>query len=517
MKVLVVDDELYARKALVKTIQEWDRDALVLDFEDGIAAVEYIKKEAPDIIFTDIRMPEMDGLQLCDYIRKSSPSAHIVVVSGYAEFEYAQKAIQYGVDRYLLKPVNCEKLFFLMDEIAQQIQKQFKQHEELISMKNRVNLLAQKEEMNRLLYTSDTDHKHFTSFLKLKEEPIGFAVVVIQAQRDFNSIGKSKKEDMVEQYLPKGKYFDFNNIIRQNEWVIASFIFDEVEQESYEVNKQIEFLIHDLGLQLGMDLFAGISSIYHDASMIQTAYKEAKSALNHKLLNNEGRVFCYVRENIKYQPDKVLDEKQENLLYQKLLSKNIDAVKQHIRRLFYNCLQNKVTVDDIRYLYNKAISTINRVVSNNNNNNEYADRIQIKDISEFYCLENLVDYLFQYVDESFGMVADRDIEQGDDVIEDIKRYVEENYYHFVLLKVLAQEKYFLNPEYLSRLFKQKTGESFSRYLLKVRMEKAQKLIEKDELSISDISTLVGYNSVSHFIQSYKKFYGYTPGEGKCKV
>lgn len=98
-----------------------------------------------------------------------------------------------------------------------------------------------------------------------------------------------------------------------------------------------------------------------------------------------------------------------------------------------------------------------------------------------------------------------------ELINEINEYINSNYDKDINLEQLAKDKYFINYSYLSRIYKEKTGLSFTKYILKIRMEKAKEFIHKGGISVSDVALIVGYNDVSNFIQAFKKYYGYTPG------
>ena len=111
MKALIVDDEYYARKALYACISNafhhaGFHDVILFECEDAETALKVLDHSDVDIIFTDIKMHQMSGIELCEYARNKNPDIFLVIISGYADFEYAQKAIENRVFRYLLKPVD---------------------------------------------------------------------------------------------------------------------------------------------------------------------------------------------------------------------------------------------------------------------------------------------------------------------------------------------------------------------------------------------------------------------------
>lgn len=112
MKVLVADDEFYARKALVKMLNDIGLEVEVAaDVETGKEAVEFLAGNPDvDVVVTDIRMPEMDGLKLAEYVHREYPEIAVVIETGYADFKYARQAIQYSVRDYITKPIGKENL-----------------------------------------------------------------------------------------------------------------------------------------------------------------------------------------------------------------------------------------------------------------------------------------------------------------------------------------------------------------------------------------------------------------------
>ena len=102
------------------------------------------------------------------------------------------------------------------------------------------------------------------------------------------------------------------------------------------------------------------------------------------------------------------------------------------------------------------------------------------------------------------------------IISEILDYIEKNYQTNINLSELAEHKFFMNSSYLSRLFKNEVGQTFSKYLMEFRIRKAAAFLENDLMKINDAAMLAGYNDVSHFIQYFKKFYGCTPEEYRSR-
>ncbi|SDC78434.1 two-component system, response regulator YesN [Paenibacillus sp. UNCCL117] len=124
-RILIADDEPMIRKGLQKLVEQAELPiADIRTAENGAVALQRIQEERPDFLFTDIRMPKLDGLELCRLVAEMDADIQIVVISGYGDFEYAQKCLSYGVKEYLLKPVNKKALHHALEKLVKQKSKQ---------------------------------------------------------------------------------------------------------------------------------------------------------------------------------------------------------------------------------------------------------------------------------------------------------------------------------------------------------------------------------------------------------
>ena len=139
MKVFLVDDEIVVREGIRESFP-WEETPYVLVGEapDGEMALPMIRDTNPDIVITDIRMPFMDGIELCRIMRAQMPWIGVVVLSGYDEFEYARQCIQLGVREYLLKPINSEALKGALDKVSSQLEAERNTFEHAASLRARM-------------------------------------------------------------------------------------------------------------------------------------------------------------------------------------------------------------------------------------------------------------------------------------------------------------------------------------------------------------------------------------------
>lgn len=117
MRILIVEDEIKIRMGISRLISAHTQHTVVGEAKNGKEGLEMISRFHPELVISDIRMPVMDGLEMLQESVKMGNTCHFVILSGYSEFEYAQTAIRYGVDDYLLKPLAPEDVTQLLDKI----------------------------------------------------------------------------------------------------------------------------------------------------------------------------------------------------------------------------------------------------------------------------------------------------------------------------------------------------------------------------------------------------------------
>ena len=123
-KILIIDDSALMRRVICDIINRDERFQVVAKAKDGLEAIELLKKQHFEVVITDIKMPEVDGLSLAKYIADNFPDIIVIIISGYNDFEYARSAIQYRVTDYLLKPLVDQNLILLLESIARRLEKQ---------------------------------------------------------------------------------------------------------------------------------------------------------------------------------------------------------------------------------------------------------------------------------------------------------------------------------------------------------------------------------------------------------
>lgn len=531
MKIVVVDDEFYARKALVKMLREFGgKFQVAADLETGKEAVEYIEQNPGiDAVITDIRMPEMDGIRLAEYLYRNYPEIQVIIETGYTDFEYAQEAIRYHVRDYITKPIHREELEKALENIWQE--------------KLRAQSAAQripesaveysKEQLSiRELYENSELQKQFMPKCFDCFETMSYRILLLQVEGKENAEQKAELKAALERQagtkLCEVFYFSGNR-----EYVLLSFL--EKDEAESGIHDEISDPLAAKGLrslvscanavldwgnrELGFGLSAAVSREHQGREEFYDAYKEAVYAINQRLLQGWNKVFTCERKQ-KEQHISSLDQKDEAALRQALGRSDSEGAKEVLLRILEDPELSRN--EDIYELYKRIISVLgifNQQYRQSDHGGDARMMVMFSrryDLYNFRHMSELEDYLLDMIKQLCSQSQEIPY-NGRDIIIEITEYISRSYQYDISLQDLAEKKYFMNVSYLSRLFKANVGKTFSKYLIEYRLEKSRELLEKTILKVSEIAAHVGYNDVSHFIQSFRKVYGMTPKEyrGSC--
>lgn len=506
IRVIVADDEYFARKALVKMVNSLSAEVEICgEAENGEEVLEILKEEKADIVLTDIRMPEMDGLELAGKINETYPEISVIIESGYSDFDYARTAIRYGVKEYLTKPIRKENLEEAVRRIGEEKKKAQKNIEKQLAAKRGQfmdfsNLLEREEAGKEILggmFGEIKDGAWYLAAAQTRErEP---KKEQIQAVLEIFQDTKEGEEVSISYFYPKAEFILLTGKTQKAPEYFLSKKLDECRKKA------------------GIEMSIGVSFLHEkpgfDKKETAAAYREAVYAINQRLLRPGQRIYSYEAEvNVQrlFSP-----EEERELEWYLTENKTQDAVSM-VDRLFVQCENSQeVSIYSLFASLIQIINVINRVYGMRKDKESAEPDTSYHlfnfktDLYAFRSVEELKKYIFQLLEDVCGEES-----QKSSIIEDLLKYLEWNYQYDITVNELAAHKYFVNPSYLSRLFKAETGKTFSRYLIELRMQKAAKMLKESELRVSDVALCVGYNDVSYFIQTFKKHYAMTPEQYK---
>lgn len=484
---------------------------ICLEAEDGEEILEYLQEHTADLVLTDIRMPEKDGLAVAEYIRNARPEISVAIVSGYTDFAYASAAIRFGVEDYLTKPVKKEELSATLSRIfGQRARKRQAVEQEVKSRVEQAGMYYMEPE--KVFWQDGLIQSLLPEEIRASFSEGTWRMAVIQPCERIGGWSRERIAEQQEyfcQHLERLDVWAYYFSPREEFVLLTRSPGQGVSQDYLPLAaaKTVQALLRDRGISFS----AGISGEHAGlrSGELAEAYREAVIAVCGRLLGERSGSFVY-------QPGAARGESLGREIAPGLKEALLENRREDARRLIgaaiESCRREKDA--DIYGLFGavlRLLGVMNEVFREREADARREDAPALlfsmkSDLYSFRTREELLSYLYELADKVSGEERER---QGD-VVGRVLAYVEENYQYDMTLTELANRKFFMNPSYLSRVFKARTGQTFSRYLIAFRMKRAAQLLENRGLRISDVAQYVGYNDTSYFIQTFKKYYGMTP-------
>ncbi len=509
-KVLVVDDERMILEG-ISTIVNWEQQGtrLVGTARNGIEALEFISEEQPDIVITDITMPGIDGLKLIEMGKEQYPSIMWILLSGFNEFEYARKAMRFGVKHYLLKPCNEEIISQALREVVLELEHI---EEEFTYLRNVENELGQRanvksEELLKQLFVSEDmtedKAKYICKQFKLHDEQDRLKLLLFRLENSITS------ESMV--VLKKIIYQAFNNnvvihTVEKN--MLFLLIRDQYEEE------RLGALITQLKEKVYSAHRYTFTTVVSTTSKIRNlpiVYNELLKKLDECFYLGGGSIIS------SHTP---LHNTDDSELYEYDYERLIQLLKCGYIQEANNEIQTTVkqieTLKLSPYLVKSYFIHLYLTIAKRNVYLRSEDRI--KDILKIDNIAVLQDFLpfFERVFENFYFqTKTKKTKKYSEVVLNLMKIVEENIEHPELsLQWIATKKLFMNADYLGKLFKKEVGQKFSTYVTAKRIEKAVELIQKDRsIKVFELAEKLGFgDNPQYFSQIFKKVTGVTPSD-----
>ncbi|TBL76537.1 response regulator [Paenibacillus thalictri] len=532
-KIAIIDDDFNALKGM-RNVIPWDElDAqCVGERMDGRKGLELIRSTKPDIVLTDIYMPVMNGLDMIEQLRQDHYPGQIIILSGYSDFDYARRALRLNVNDYLSKPVTIDDIRLVLEKAIQQLEEEELQkleHGELQSKLMQYEPFAAKEWVKSLVLGS------------LQKEEIGE-----------QSIPESKRfwrdkshlvlgiELMPTERLLKATNTDRNlfrfaitNIIEellQQDWPLSDCVQmhstylivvlhtdpgSDVHTVMEKTRKLSGHIQQCIGHFLRLDVCIGIGSL---KTAIEHIFESTEEAYQEVCLqrsgNDAGRGNSFDPEwgkltvrsaNFFWRLADALRMQQEE--------KAFACIREHMAQL--KQLAEPLSPAQLRILAREVWAIITYALYDSEVTVEpFEQRPDHMDafntITETGQLEQ---WLLQELTVIFAQTHRRlkDNFKHKQAVEFMIHYIHENYADDITLDELSA-KVFISRYYLNQLFKKATGLTFTNYLIKVRMEKAKKLLAEGNHLIYEVAEMVGYKNVPYFSSLFKKLNGLNPSD-----
>lgn len=517
-KLLLVEDETIIRKGLLAKIQHHDLGiSQFYEAEDSIEALDIIDRVVPDIVITDIRLLNMDGLSMVEQIHQKYSGIKVIVISGYPDFEYAQKAISLGVVSYLVKPVGRDELREALQKCIQQIEsRRFDEQDKLLlQLQNRT--LERNRQIDEILFGGAQPADKET-VQRLFPDAEGFALAAVSLTRDSLEKSKFSSDDM-----GLIRYALIN--------VIHDVAFAESRSAFYHLQNHSQVLIlFDVRscassgsiraycvrlIEIVREMLEITVNIYlsgmHKAPG-PALIGETRAAQEMKPIERNGAVFCFSPS-----PRQDIAIENDDLKYLRTcVARHPDQIPAAVERIF-----GAVPADmHVVYYYQQIFSRIADMAGELQRELHFSEptetelRQAAENIAErFTSVRVMRDTVAQCLKEAARSSRPEveGIDNNSNRIVLAQQYIRRHYDEPISVNQLA-DMFSLNPNYFSTLFKKETGNTVITFLNSVRVERACYLLETTAISAAELSKMIGYENTNYFYKLFKKYAGVTPVE-----
>lgn len=498
MKILIADDEDYTREGLVDAVhwEEYEIDE-VMQAVNGAEAVRIAKWFLPDIILTDVRMPQIDGIEFATKVLGWNPDCRIIFMSGYMEIEYLKSAIRLAAIDYIEKPIAipvlCEALKRAVHDIRQ------KSRSDTVTQ---AGIEFQQYRLFNLLTSKETERK---SLEKLAEEmafPLSQHMHCIVLQIPGEAAGREEQMARAAELI-RSSFFSvvgsYHREKRQYEFVLSYSEKEQYRFPSFYQKLLAEFPATRLGI--GMDT-GNFKNVYN-------SYRTACMAINCAFYQEEERFFQIDEEILQknYIEPGIYGE------FLQILSDHPQKLPEWFERLFEQLCHHKYYHKE--QVYTLMVSFLTAIYK------KYpeiygADTGIWKEEQIPACVREM-DFLYEIKEFVMGLLEYLKEKQQEQsgygrIIRGVMDYVAEHYGEEDLSVVQIAEHLHFSAVYLNVLFKQEMKMTLKQYLSHYRLERAKRMLEQDYDKITEIAEKCGYANANYFAKVFREATNMSPAE-----
>lgn len=528
LKILIADDEQKICQLIEKLIN-WPELGMevIATVENGIQALEVIRAERPDIAITDIRMPGCDGLELVRLGKEENPGMEFVIISGYRHFEYAQTAIRYGVNAYILKPIKKDEL----TETLKRLAGKFRQETQQLSDEEQMKLTLKTDEGTlRQTFLSDLicrrNKERLTYSLERIRQEFHFSFIPDSFSMGIMKMDGRVLDDKENREFMAGKVRDallrlLGDCVHEYEMTDADSFFyillNFEEKQWGNVRRQMKALLDEMRIQGGIlkdiAVTMALGTVCKSLEELGGSLKNARLWIEERLMIGTGKLLEgeFTRQGDFSESSLFAEFNQK--MSKALESLEVFPVRDAMIELKDGMLaRSGITGHEILQMTKEVCNLYLFFMKN------YRIRIEEDFLESFLAgadncasAPELFDYLIRRVTASYEKAARLKRQDENRPIRIVKQYMAEHYQEPLTLEQVSAIAE-LSPAYLSTIFKKDTGMTFLEYLSKIRMDTAKQLLKETNRTVADICKTVGYNDVRYFTKTFTKYSGLKPNE-----
>jgi two-component system response regulator YesN len=519
MKIVLVDDEKAIVEGIKFIINRYIPECTVIGVAyNGVEGVKTIHKLKPDIVITDIRMPQADGLEMIKSLKEKGTNAKFILLSGYTEFEYARRGLNLGVLSYINKPVEEDELQDCVYQAMKAIRNEKAKSREVDDLKQKIHSRMQERALRDILDIGSDNIELMEESLEIAQfqtEGSWFVCIILEFDSNNDALKESGLQQvysLVDQTLGQFRAIHRFRYSATQIVVVAS----QGSPIGYaDLVRSMNRLKEEVYLQMDWSMTVGIGTVQKRAAGISQSFEEARYALSYKVVKGANAIIEY--------PDITNQSGRRPFVSEEMIEKleaALDNVNEKeclciIREIFRRMeAESSMNPTDLQLqCLNILLASIRKMSFQQLQQNDFLGRhiLSLEGISKFRTMEFLEDWMTEVIRRIIQFKLEHNVPKKKDIIAEVKEYVKAHYSEPITLADLSA-RFFISPYYLSQFFKQKTGETYVNFLTQIRIGKAKELLEKTDLKVYEICQMVGYSDTQHFARVFEKLIGCKPRE-----
>lgn len=519
--LLIVDDEVRQRRFLVKTIQELYPQKSVMEAKDGREALQKVEKYPITSIITDIRMPMVDGLTFVEDCRRVRKDIMIIFLTAYANFEYAQKAIQVGAVDYIVKPLNKAKLKEMVDKLEELEREQIRKKEERERIRQQLEtaLPVYKQVIWQDFIKGKGAPENLQKMLKAMGEGAYPVVLALSAAEEGGDVSDGMWRESVNRMrrcledasVPTGNCIFFP--VEKDGKLFAAILLNSIPVECSEKEfiQKVRRILNRANQDSGFIWSAaGTDCAEFSAEHIPRAYCMSRRKLDAVFFHGAGDYYYDLPSGDSGRSD--YENANEKQLAEAVFSGDSERARQILRSIMEAAEKARYSPEQYKFHIWYVVSYVykqNRGHFSESSPNESIDSDKEKILScatkaqVRAAADGILNKMIHNVENCRSENAEP--------LMLSRRYINEHYMDDLSRDVIAV-RFHISPSYFSVMFKQMFGKTFSEYLTEVRMEHAAELLERGTDNIVTVARKTGYRDVKYFLRVFKKYFDCTPND-----
>ena len=520
LRVLLVDDEPFILRGM-KELIDWKNEGfeIVGSAADGEEALLFLQNHDADLILADIKMPIMDGLELLRKLRISEKyrDIYFIILSGYADFQYAQEAIKYACNDYILKPVEKEKLVQALRKVRGLKNIELEKERETKKLENAylsgklISVIQGRSDSLTIEYVQQ--------HIRLSEQ-VRYIEILIDGKNyedDYEDSVKLANQKQLysicKDYLQDDSQHCVMDASIQEKVYDVGFILCRYMYESSDIKEYLGDFIKYLREILGLPVIMIVGKEVKNLEEIAKSYSTTRMVRSSQGFREKKEIYYYEEEMQIHTNGIMLCKKSLDILLNAIEQNNHAEIMKAVDGFYEEMRERGIAGEVMRLNINYLLFQLLHLASelDDSVNQEEILRMISEGTFEAGILRGSKAHLCRVACEYGDYLAQMRKDSSRGILGKVEKEIRERYAENLTLKEFG-EKYYLNGAYLGQLFRKKFGQSFKDYLNNCRIEQACHLLLRTDKKIYQIAEMVGYRDLDYFVNRFISVKGCTPAK-----